>query len=81
MSHVPHELAEEFPAHVDRIARLKAEWPRFAKLADRYHEVNRSIHRSETNLEPHSDAHDIEMRRERMRLKDEIAGMLVERQS
>ncbi|MEM7490455.1 MAG: YdcH family protein [Pseudomonadota bacterium] len=76
MSHVPHELAEEFPEAGATITRLKMESQHFGKLADRYHEVNRRIHRAETNVEPCSDSRDLEMRRERLRLKDEIAAML-----
>lgn len=76
MSHTPHELAEEFPEHVEKIHTLKMENAHFAKLFDTYHDVNRAIHRAETDIEPTSDFHMEEMRKERMRLKDEIYGML-----
>jgi uncharacterized protein YdcH (DUF465 family) len=76
MSHVPHELAEEFPDAVEQIHKLKAGSPHFARLADRYHEVNREIHRAETNIEPCSDQHSLELRRERLELKDKIASAL-----
>ncbi|KIT17965.1 YdcH family protein [Jannaschia aquimarina] len=76
MSHVPHELHEEFPEAAERMSELRKTDAHFAKLADRYHEVNRAIHRAETNVEPCAEEHEHEMRRERMRLKDEIAGML-----
>ena len=76
MSHVPHELAEEFPEHVDRIHQLKVSDAHFAKLFDAYHEVNRAVHRAETNIEPTDDAHLGEMRKERLKLKDQIYGML-----
>ena len=76
MSHVPHELAEEFPEHTDTMHRLKMENAHFAKLFDAYHDVNRAVHRAETNVEPTDDAHMEEMRKERMQLKDEIYGML-----
>jgi uncharacterized protein YdcH (DUF465 family) len=76
MSHTPHELAEEFPGRADRIHALSAQDAHFRKAADRYHEVNRAIHRAECNVEPMSEAAEAELRRERMRLKDEIARML-----
>lgn len=76
MSHVPHELAEEFPHMKDEISALKASDTHFARLFDEYHEVNRAIHRAETNVEPTDDYHMIEMRKERMRIKDEIAASL-----
>tara|TARA_B100001105_G_C22287584_1_gene398115 strand:- start:497 stop:805 length:309 start_codon:yes stop_codon:yes gene_type:complete len=77
MSNTPHELAEEFPDHTDRMSELKQSDAHFAKLFDAYHEVNRTIHRAETNVEPTDDLHMEGMRKERMRLKDEIYGMLV----
>lgn len=76
MSHVPHELAEEFPEHTERMQQLKAENAHFAKLFDAYHDVNRAIHRAETNIEPTDDMHMETMRKQRLQLKDEIYGML-----
>ena len=76
MSHTPHELAEEFPEDAERISALKAADARFAKLSEAYHEVNRAIHRAETNVAPTDDFHVQEMRKERLRLKDEIAACL-----
>ena len=55
MSHVPHELAEEFPDQIDRMHELKQSDAHFAKLFDEYHELNRAVHRAETNIEPLSD--------------------------
>lgn len=78
MSHVPHELAEEFPDQAAAIQALKAENAHFAKLVDEYHTVNRAIHRAETNVEPVDQLAENEMRKQRMSLKDEIARMLAE---
>lgn len=76
MTHTPHELAEDFPDKVAAIHRLKGSDAHFAKLADAYHEVNRAVHRAESGVEPVGELTEQEMRRERMRLKDEIAGIL-----
>lgn len=76
MSHTPHELAEEFPDKVDRMHDLKESDAHFRKLFDEYHEVNRAIHRAETNVEPTDQFHEENMRKQRMRLKDEIAAAL-----
>jgi hypothetical protein len=76
MSHTPHELAEEFPADIDKMHALKTSNAHFAKLFDEYHEVNGKIHRAETDVEPMTDAHQVELRKQRMALKDEIAKML-----
>ena len=76
MSNTPHELAEEFPEHVDAMHRLKGENAHFAKLFDAYHEVNRAVHRAETDVEPTDDAHMEELRKRRLALKDQIYGIL-----
>ena len=76
MSNVPHELAEEFPDHVARIHELKTGNAHFAKLFDEYHDLNRAIHRAETNIEPTDDFHLDEMRKTRLKLKDDIYGMI-----
>lgn len=76
MSHTPHELHEEFPEHTDTISRLKESDAHFARLAESYHEVNRAIHRAEERLDPMSEEAEESLRRERVKLKDEIARIL-----
>ncbi len=76
MSHTPHELAEEFPDKAGRIHELKTTDAAFRKLADEYHEVNRAIHRAETNVDPCSEEHEAKLRRDRLFLKDKIASRL-----
>ena len=76
MSHVPHELAEEFPNQAGRIHALKLADGRFADLVERYHAVNRALHRMEERIEPVSEETEQASRRERLRLKDEIARAL-----
>ena len=76
MSHTPHELAEEFPDKIDAMHALKETDAHFARLADDYHEVNRAVHRAETNLEPMEELAEVELRKKRAHLKDEIWRML-----
>lgn len=76
MSHTPHELLEEFPEHADKISALKTSDAHFARLAEEYHEINRAVHRAETDVEPTDDLHMAEMRKQRAALKDEIYRML-----
>lgn len=76
MAHTPHELAEDFPEHADKIHNLKMNDAHFARLADEYHTVNREVHRVETGVEAASHEREEELRKTRMRLKDEIAAML-----
>lgn len=76
MTHTPHELAAEFPADAALIHKLKLDDAHFARLADRYHEVNRTIHRSAAEVEPLGDEHLESLKRERLNLADEIAAIL-----
>lgn len=76
MSHTPHELSEEFPRDAHRIHALKEGNAHFARLADAYHDVNRRIHRAETNVEPMDGLAETALRKQRSHLKDEIAAFL-----
>lgn len=76
MSHTPHELSEEFPDKIDLMHDLKQSDAHFARLADEYHDINRRIHRAETNVEPVEELTEVQMRKERGALKDEIWGIL-----
>ena len=76
MSHTPHELHEEFPEYNDKITELKTSDAHFARLAEEYHEVNRAVHRAETNVEPVEELAEVEMRKKRAFLKDELYRML-----
>ncbi|OAN77453.1 hypothetical protein A8B78_14190 [Jannaschia sp. EhC01] len=81
MSNTPHELAEDFPEHVEAMHDLRASDAHFAKLYETYHDANRAVHRAETDVEPTSDEHLTELRKERMRLKDEIYAYLTKAQT
>jgi uncharacterized protein YdcH (DUF465 family) len=72
----PNELDEMFPAQKSVIQALKQSDQHFAKLADRYHELNRSVHRMETNVEPVSDETMEIERKKRLQVLDEISEMI-----
>ena len=76
MSHTPHELHEEFPQFAEKLTALKSGNAHFARLAEEYHDLNRQVHRAETNVEPIDGAAEVELRKKRAALKDEIYGML-----
>lgn len=76
MSHTPHELAADLPDYAEKIQALKQSDAHFARLYDAYHQVNRQVHRAETDVEPTGDEEMETMRRERMRLKDELFAIL-----
>lgn len=76
MSNTPHELAAEFPEFAGKMSTLKQSDAHFAKLADTYHEVNRQVHRAETNVEPMEQLAEDQLRKQRAALKDEIYNLL-----
>ena len=76
MSNAPNDLAQDFPDKVDRIHQLKTSNNRFARLYDEYDELNRTIHRIETRVEPKPEDVEEELKRRRLQIKDEIMAML-----
>ncbi|MDD9708099.1 MAG: DUF465 domain-containing protein [Paracoccaceae bacterium] len=76
MSNTPHELHEEFPQYAARITELKGSDSHFAKLAEEYHKINRAVHRAETLVEPVEELTEVEMRKQRAALKDEVYAYL-----
>lgn len=78
MSNTPHELAQEFPDLAPQMHALKIKDAHFAKLFDEYHEVNRAIHRAETNVEPVDSQFEQALRKQRMALKDQLYKLLTQ---
>ncbi|WP_204113832.1 YdcH family protein [Shimia biformata] len=76
MSHTPHELAEEFPEFVEKMHDLKVSDAHFAKLFDEYHDLNRKVHQAETNVKPREELAEVDLRKRRGALKDEIYAYL-----
>jgi len=76
MSHVAHELHDEFPEKAEAIHALRNGNAHFAKIAELYHELNRAIHRMETNVEPVADETLEDLKKRRLSLKDEISQFL-----
>ncbi len=76
MSNAPNDLPDDFPDKVDRIHQLKTSNNRFARLYDEYNELNRTIHRIETRVEPKPEEIEDQLKRRRLQIKDEIMAML-----
>jgi hypothetical protein len=76
MSHTPHELHDEFPEAAQKIHDLKLGNSHFASLADRYHLLNREIHRIDAGIEPASDDRTEALKKDRLALLDEVTKML-----
>ena len=76
MTHVPHELQDEFPEEARFIERLTRTNYDFRRLAAHYDEVNRNIYRIESEEEPTSDEVLEDLKKQRLKIKDEIATIL-----
>ena len=72
----PHELQDEFLGKALFIARLTKSNYEFGQLAARYDEVNRQIHRIESEEEPTADELLDGLKKQRLKLKDDIATQL-----
>jgi uncharacterized protein YdcH (DUF465 family) len=73
---IPHELPDEFPQEVSLIEQLRKANYDFRRLAASYDEVNHSIHRIESEEEPTSDEVLENLKKRRLKLKDEITAIL-----
>jgi uncharacterized protein YdcH (DUF465 family) len=76
MTHTPHELQDEFPEFRARIHELKGSDSHFQRLSEEYHRLNREIHRIEAEIEAVSDEVAEDLKKKRLRLKDELFAML-----
>ena len=76
MSHTLHELHSEFSEDRALLHHLKLLNPHFHKIADRYHDVNRAVHRIESGVEAASDMRLEDLKKQRLALMDEIANMI-----
>ena len=71
-----HSLALEFPEYKDKIHELKINDPEFAKLFDKYVEIDKEIYRIEMQIENTSDEYLEGLKIRRVTLKDKLFTML-----
>jgi hypothetical protein len=76
MSHVPHDLASEFPEFAEKMSELKVNDKHFAKLFKDYNDLNDKVHLAETNVKPREELAEVDLRKRRAALKDEIYAYL-----
>jgi len=73
---IPHDLREEFPDEYFLIERLTRTNHDFGRLVERYSEINGNIYRIESEEEPTTDEVLEALKKQRLKLKDDIAAML-----
>jgi uncharacterized protein YdcH (DUF465 family) len=76
MDLLKHDIAHEFPQLKDKIHALKTTHHHFARLYKEYDEVNHTVARVETGGEVMADDALETLKKQRLRLKDEIVQML-----
>lgn len=76
LSNTPHTLSDEFPDQMDKIHELKVSDAHFARILKEYDEINDQIHLAETKVEPIDQLAEVELRKRRLNLKDQIANYL-----
>ncbi len=79
--HTPHELTQIFARDRELVSRLKQEDAHYARLADEYHEVNREVHRIESEAEAASDERAEQLKKKRLALLDEISAIVTKARS
>lgn len=76
-----HELHNDFPNLVDEINALKAENPHFARVLEDYNQLTREVERLEEEDIPVDDFTIEDLKKKRIKLKDELYQMIVARQN
>lgn len=71
-----HDLHHEFPEHREAIDTLKNADSRFSKLFDEYHAVNSHVQSIEEKDVPIADFEFENLKKQRLRLLDELYAMI-----
>lgn len=76
MSHVLHDLHSEFPDDSATLHELKISDAHFRTISDRYHDINKEIHRIASEVEAASDERSEDLKKQRLLILDEVAAMI-----
>lgn len=71
-----HDLVLEFPNYRDKIEALRSSNSHFSALFDEYHAVDREVRHIEQQIETPSDVYTEDLKKRRVKLKDELFAML-----
>ncbi len=72
-----HHLIEEFPEFKEKIQELKSSNKHFKHLFDKYEELDKEIHSVAQEVRAISDEHAEELKKKRLKLKDELYAILL----
>lgn len=71
-----HDLHHEFPEHKETIHKLKTSNSHFSRLFDEYHVATAEVEKLEGKGIPVGDATFDDLKKKRLKLKDELYSML-----
>lgn len=71
-----HSILQDFPEMSERIHDTKKNNGHFASLSGKYDELVHSINRMESGTETFTDEHLEELKKKRLKLKDELLSIL-----
>ncbi|MDX1301630.1 YdcH family protein [Photobacterium sp.] len=71
-----HALFIEFPEMKNKIHQLKMTDENFRSMSERYHKLDHAIRGLEGNNVPTEDHHYVQLKMERVQLKDKILSIL-----
>lgn len=71
-----NNLSVEFPEFQDKIHRLKVSSLHFSKLYDKYQAIDNEIYRIEEEIETPSDFYTEDLKKQRLKLRDELYALL-----
>ncbi|GAX61490.1 hypothetical protein SCALIN_C22_0204 [Candidatus Scalindua japonica] len=73
-----HPLIKEFPEYKEQIHDLKIKNNHFAKLMKQYEDIDKHVYRIESDEEPTGDEYLRDLKKDRLKLKDELFGFIKE---
>lgn len=74
--HLDHALSEEFAGHAETIHQLKVGNPHFKDLMVQNHEIWTKIQNIHHEVTPADDSYLHALQKQRLKLLDEIAGLI-----
>jgi uncharacterized protein YdcH (DUF465 family) len=71
-----HDLSAEFPEFKEKIHELKMNNNHFKVIFEKYQELDKAIYRSETRIDLLSNEQEEVLRKQRLKIKDELYQLL-----
>ncbi len=73
-----HPLVKEFPEYKEQIHDLKMKNNHFSNLMKEYEEIDKHVFRIESDEEPTGDEYIRDLKKQRLKIKDELYNIIKE---